>query len=429
MAKTRNCRMIVLAFALLTPLLGAPRSLAQEHEPDPTAMKAFAELIKSYRDRPALTVKSTVKVEVMQGDVVGKGSDVTAETTFAPNRKGVVKLQGFTCYLKDGKFTGVHEKNRDQYFTDGDGGAPYYALLTSFVDLPFSEIAIAFGEDDPEEVAMQWHSKAPYMKPTKVERGIEHEGKQLDRITMTSDWEHAEILIDPATRLIQSQSVRITAGPFVQEGATLIYSYKYEYQTHDKPLPDATFELELGQRQRVDLMAQLPPKVNPQLGPAAALIGTPAPELVLSTADGKAIDIEDLHGRVVVLDFWASWCGPCMQALPKLHEVARWTSDQELPVTVLTVNIWEVRDPEKNTAEARLESASNTWARRNFTLPILMDYTDQSAEKFNIRSIPTTVIIRSDGIIHNVHVGAGENYVQQIKDDINEALKAVEPGM
>jgi len=188
----------------------------------------------------------------------------------------------------------------------------------------------------------------------------------------------------------------------------------------------------------VDLMAALMPRPAPQApgqmipGQEApgqpienALVGKPAPTFALATIDEKSVDLEKLRGRVVVLDFWASWCGPCMGALPMLHQVAKWVSDEQLPVTIVTINVWEVRDPNAK-PEDRLASAKATWAKKNFTLPVAMDYTDKVAGEYGVTGIPTGVIIRADGIVHAVHVGGGADYVQTMKDDIQAALKAVE---
>jgi outer membrane lipoprotein-sorting protein len=102
-----SSKIVLVVFVWLMIVASAA---AQSPEADPAAMKAFEELVQSYRARPALTVKSTVKIELMQGDVKASGSEKTAEFIFGPSKSAVVKLNGYTCYLKDGKLTSVHEK-------------------------------------------------------------------------------------------------------------------------------------------------------------------------------------------------------------------------------------------------------------------------------------------------------------------------------
>ena len=156
--------------------------------------------------------------------------------------------------------------------------------------------------------------------------------------------------------------------------------------------------------------------------PAAGLQGKPAPGFVLQTADGQEVDLEKLAGQVVVLDFWATWCGPCRQALPLLHNVGRWAKDEQLPVIIYTVNVWERGE----TPKEKLEAATTFWKSQRFTLPIAMDYTDATAAAYGVSGIPTTVIIRADGIVNEIHVGAGGNYEQMMKHGISEAIKAIE---
>jgi thiol-disulfide isomerase/thioredoxin len=263
----------------------------------------------------------------------------------------------------------------------------------------------------------------------------QQDDKTIEHLKLASDNETMDVIIDPKTQLIQSIELKMTGGEFAQPGSTVVYKHTYEYETHDKPLDPSAFTLDPGQRQRVDLLASLMPRVVPPAPGAAAeapeahlenaLVDKPAPTFTLATIDEKSVALDKLRGRVVVLDFWASWCGPCMQALPMLHQVAKWAADEQLPVTVITINTMEIRDPNAK-PEDRLASAKGTWTKKNFTLPVAMDYDDAVKNSYGVNGIPMSVIIRSDGVVHAVHVGYGSGYVQMLKDDIQAALKAVE---
>ncbi|MHC5022631.1 MAG: TlpA family protein disulfide reductase [Planctomycetota bacterium] len=402
---------------------------AQFHEFDAEALKAFDELVQAYRARPALIVKATVKVEIGEGEVTSKGPEVTAEFTLGRDRTGVVKLRGYTCYLSEGTVTATHEATEHSYFRMPDDDAPLYALMTGFVDLPFPHLALAFGDEELEFLCMEFHQKAPWARPTSVGT-IEKDGRTLRQIRFTSDYEDMDVLVDPATQLIQSIELRITGGDLVQTGAEIRYRHAYEYQTPDQPLPASTFAFDPGTRQRVDVLVALAPRPTPgqgggaEPGAAGALVGQAAPPLLLATSDGGAVDLEEHRGEVVVLDFWATWCGPCRKALPQLHEVAAWAAAAGLPVTVIPVNTSERPRDAPDTPENRLKAVTDFWKDAGYTLPVAMDYTDEVAAAYGVSGIPATFIIRADGVVHAQHTGAGADYAAQLKAEIQEALQA-----
>lgn len=124
--------------------------------------------------------------------------------------------------------------------------------------------------------------------------------------------------------------------------------------------------------------------------PAEALVGQAAPAFTLNTPSGESVSLESLKGSVVVLDFWATWCGPCVAALPKVDKLAKEHSD----VKFFAVNI---REP--------VEKVSKFMADKNLSLPVLMDSTAQAAKDYKAQAIPQTVVIGKDGVVKAVFVG------------------------
>lgn len=119
-----------------------------------------------------------------------------------------------------------------------------------------------------------------------------------------------------------------------------------------------------------------------------------APPFAVTTVDGKRISMDDLQGKVVLLDFWATWCGPCRQALPHIREVARKFQGQ--PLVILSVS---------------LDSDEQKWkefiAQNDMTWPQYRDggFAGSIAKMFGVEAIPHTFTIDADGVLQDEHIG------------------------
>jgi RNA polymerase sigma factor (sigma-70 family) len=126
--------------------------------------------------------------------------------------------------------------------------------------------------------------------------------------------------------------------------------------------------------------------------------GKPAPEIAGVDLDGKPLKLSDYRGKVVVLVFWGSWCGPCMREVPHECELAERYKDK--PFAVLGVNCGE----EKAAAVAAVKSAGITWPNWNDGGPV----EGAIAKRYHIGSYPTVFVIDKHGIIrHKQILGSG----------------------
>jgi len=129
--------------------------------------------------------------------------------------------------------------------------------------------------------------------------------------------------------------------------------------------------------------------------------GTPAPDFRLVSLSGDEYSPNELHGKWIVLNFWASWCPPCKAELPELLEFYDEINKSDgIARSVLLLGINLIRS-EKNP-----ESLPGFIKEQKIDFPILSDTTGEISELYQIESIPTTIIIDQEGIIRSVRVGA-----------------------
>jgi peroxiredoxin len=134
--------------------------------------------------------------------------------------------------------------------------------------------------------------------------------------------------------------------------------------------------------------------------------GAVAPTFVLNSSTGKPIGLADLKGQVVLINFWASWCGPCRQEMPILDQLYR--SYQPAGFTLIGVNV----EPNASDAEKFLQGTP-------VSFPILFDPKSTVSQLYEVSGMPSTIIVGRDGKIAYVHHGykpgdEGE-YLNQIR--------------
>jgi peroxiredoxin len=142
-------------------------------------------------------------------------------------------------------------------------------------------------------------------------------------------------------------------------------------------------------------------------GPGAAPAA--APRLELPDRDGRTVRLADLLGRVVVVDFWASWCGPCKQSFPDLDALYAELNDRGLSVLAVSV------DEKRSEADAFLAS-------RQHRLTVLFDPPAKAAEAFGVEGMPTTFVVDRRGLVRARHEGYTPKVARAIRDRVLELL-------
>ena len=135
----------------------------------------------------------------------------------------------------------------------------------------------------------------------------------------------------------------------------------------------------------------------------------PAPAVTFTTLDGKAVHMADLHGKVVLVDFWASWCVPCRKSFPEIEGLHREFASKGLVVLAVTV------DEERKSAETFLEMFPHT-------MTVVADPKGTIAEAFKVNAMPSTMIVDRAGNIRYAHKGYTDKVLASFRSQIVQLL-------
>lgn len=139
-------------------------------------------------------------------------------------------------------------------------------------------------------------------------------------------------------------------------------------------------------------------------GPA---VGSTAPEWTLKDSSGKEHKLSDYRGKIVVMDFWATWCGPCKRAMPTIQKIHEEYKDKG--VVVFGVNCWERDDAQKYMND------------KKFTYGLLLK-ADDVATRYGVEGIPAFFIVDPTGKIAFSESGFGPNSEKEIRAALEKLL-------
>jgi thiol-disulfide isomerase/thioredoxin len=236
----------------------------------------------------------------------------------------------------------------------------------------------------------------------------------------------AEVTDSPRVQAVRADGVRLTFVPRECNGTELMGTSKLlgdcqldlrkvdflvlgsmietladEQAFHEWKLTDAL------EPRYVSADAQASPGETPAGG--SGLIGKAAPDIRLDLLEGGEFKLSERKGQVVVLDFWASWCGPCIQSLPQIDAVV--AEFAERGVKLVAVNMQEDR-----------EAAASALERLKIKPIVALDIDGAAAEHYQVTAIPHTVVIDAKGNIARLFVGSSPETAAQLRTAIEDLL-------
>lgn len=143
---------------------------------------------------------------------------------------------------------------------------------------------------------------------------------------------------------------------------------------------------------------------------ASSLEGQVAPDFVLRSATGENLRLSEYRGDVVLINFWATWCGPCRQEMPLLNDL--YGRYQRVGFNLLGVNI----DEDSRRAMQMVQELG-------VNFPVLFDENKEVSKLYEVAAMPVTILVDREGIVRHVHHGYKPGYEEKYLTEIRSLLR------
>lgn len=143
---------------------------------------------------------------------------------------------------------------------------------------------------------------------------------------------------------------------------------------------------------------------------SSGLEGRPAPDFALKSSTGENMRLSEYRGDVVMINFWATWCGPCRQEMPLLDEL--YSRYERVGFNLLGVNI----DDDSRRAMQMIEELG-------VNFPVLFDARKEVSKLYEVEAMPVTVLVDREGNVRYVHLGYKPGYEDKYLDQVRSLLR------
>jgi peroxiredoxin/outer membrane lipoprotein-sorting protein len=383
---------------------------------DPEAQGLFKQVVEAYAKLKSLQVKGTLALAIDDADGA-QNRETTFTSTFLNPNKFRQEMRGQPLMGCDGRKVYVYSDfSRSYVQADVPPEHLVFDKLPPEVGavLPSQNLSLALAlAKEPTAEMTQAASEIKALPP----RQIDGKSFSVLSLKLREDGDELVLLVDPQTHLIR-RSIEDLRPNLAKQGrpdlkaATLTVDYA-DTQI-DAPAEEAAFAWSApeGTKDLVALRAEAHSRIASILdeNPAAALVGKPAPDFSLDDLDGKSIKLSELKGSVVVLDFFATWCGPCVVSLPITDQIYRDLGKSGLKVFAVNQN-----EPK--------EKVARFVAGKKLSMPILLDADGEAGNRFMVTGIPQLVVIGKDGQVKKVEIGYNPAHEADLRRFITEQLQ------
>ncbi len=404
------------AFSVSIPVFAATQVTADSSPSiEPRAseiVRQYSEGLKSARSISVKAVSSILMASGGQKHQLDSRFDIAVER---PNKLAIIHKEGLrgSTIVSDGKILTLSESSLDEVTTTPAPATIQEIALNFevrtvidssmilcspglFGSMPYDNLmdGVTTGTYGGTE---QWNDQSCHR--------LHFEQKQFHWDAWFTDT-HPPLMVK--AEILPADEIKKHGKPAVTDVTTTL-SVEFRDWQFDVDIPDSTFDWTLQARNSATAAhGTSGKKATPSIHIASHL-GRPAPQFNMPLLDGGNIDNATLAGKVIVFDFWATWCGPCRRGMPLVEQIAKQFHDQ--PVEFYAVNLREGE-----------EEIEKFLIKEKLALKVALDKDGGVGKTYGIRAIPTTLVIGKDGTIQAFHEGVGPRFKDTLTSQIETLL-------